>query len=495
MCRPADAQAAVRRGGKTGVCRKDRMKENTRLPRILLAGMNSGCGKTSVTCGILKALTDRGMKIQAYKCGPDYIDPMLHSHITGRPCRNLDPFFSTEEELRELVAKDSREADFSVAEGVMGYYDGIGVSSEKSSHTVSYATKTPTILIVNMKGMSHTVIPLIEGMLSYRENPVCGVILNRCSRGLYDMMKPEIEKRLPVQVVGYFPNDDRVHIGSRHLGLMTAGEIRNLDEVIAVLGELAEACIDLDRILALGGQAETLPEAAAAKPSSAAPVRIAVAMDKAFCFYYQENLDILRQEGAELVMFSPVHDAALPEHVSGVYLGGGYPEAYRKELSENTSMKESIRRAAAEGMPVLAECGGFMYTCGNLIETDGSSMPMLGLIPTDVEMTKRLSMDFGYVTMEAQEDTPFFDKGTRIRVHEFHYSKAMDKGTVCRMEKSTGRSWTGMYQEGNVLAGYPHLYFHNCRETAERFVKLAAAYAGTHSPDKKIMQRKCEDPT
>lgn len=480
------------------------MTKMEKLPRILLAGMNSGCGKTSITCGILKALTDRGIRIQSYKCGPDYIDPMLHSHITGQPCRNLDPFFSTEEELRELMAKDSRKAEFSVVEGVMGYYDGIGVSSEKSTHTVSAATGTPTILIINVKGMSHTMIPLIQGMLEYRENPVRGVILNRCSKGLYQMMKPELERILPIKVVGYFPNDDRVHIGSRHLGLMTAAEIQNLDEVIQSLGAMAEESIDLDLLLRLGEEAEALPavpvpgvgaetgetasvahESAMGASQTASTARIAVAWDKAFCFYYQENLDILRQSGAELVFFSPVNDRSLPENIGGIYLGGGYPETYRKELSENISMKEEIRRAAETGMPVLAECGGFMYTCENLIETDGSAMPMLGLIPTDVQMTQRLSMDFGYVTMEVQQDTPFFDKGTQIRVHEFHYSKAAKRGEVCRMEKSTGRSWTGMHVRGNVLAGYPHLYFHNCPEVAERFVRLAAEYE----------KRNCEETT
>ena len=472
------------------------MTKMEKLPRILLAGMNSGCGKTSITCGILKALTDRGIRIQSYKCGPDYIDPMLHSHITGQPCRNLDPFFSTEEELRELMAKDSRKAEFSVVEGVMGYYDGIGVSSEKSTHTVSAATGTPTILIINVKGMSHTMIPLIQGMLEYRENPVRGVILNRCSKGLYQMIKSELERILPIKVVGYFPNDDRVHIGSRHLGLMTAAEIQNLDEVIQSLGAMAEESIDLDLLLRLGEEAEALPavpvpgvgaetgetasvahESAMGASQTASTARIAVAWDKAFCFYYQENLDILRQSGAEIVFFSPVNDRSLPENIGGIYLGGGYPETYRKELSENISMKEEICRAAEAGMPMLAECGGFMYTCENLVETDGSAMPMLGLILTDVQMTPRLSMDFGYVTMEAQQDTPFFDKGTQIRVHEFHYSKAAKRGEVCRMEKSTGRSWTGMHVRGNVLAGYPHLYFHNCPEVAERFVRLAAEYA------------------
>ena len=447
------------------------MAEKT-MPRVLFAGANSGCGKTSITCGVLKALTDRGLSIQAYKCGPDYIDPMLHSHITGRGCRNLDPFFSTGEELRYLMAKDSRQADLTIVEGVMGYYDGIGVSSEKSTYTVSVETETPVILIFNVKGMSHTMIPLIKGMIEYQENPVAGVILNRCSKGMYQMMKPEIERRLPVKVVGYFPPKEGIHIGSRHLGLMTAAEIEDLDQVIELLGQTAEEGIDLDAILEIAAQAEPLSPVEEEAP---APVRarIAVAMDKAFCFYYEESLEILRKLGAELVPFSPVKDEKLPEHIGGIYLGGGYPETYRTELSQNRSMKESIRQAAAEGKPIFAECGGFMYVADHLIETDGSSMPMLGLIHTDVEMTKRLSMQFGYVTLTAQRDTAYFKKGTQIPVHEFHYSRATQRGDAAILEKSTGRRWQGLYVEEHILAGYPHFYLHNCKELAKNFVDMA----------------------
>ncbi len=445
------------------------------MPRIMFAGANSGCGKTSITCGVLKALTDRGLSIQAYKCGPDYIDPMLHSHITGGQCRNLDPFFSTGEDLRYLMAKDSADADFTVVEGVMGYYDGIGVSSEKSSHTVSVETKTPVILILNVKGMSHTMIPLIKGMLEYQPNPVKGIILNRCSKGMFQMMKPEIEKTLPVQVVGYFPPKEGIHIGSRHLGLMTAAEIENLDEVIGVLGETAREGIDLDAILEIGSQAEALVEVE--KPEiPEAKARIAVAWDKAFCFYYKENLEILEQMGAELCYFSPVNDKALPENIGGIYLGGGYPETYRSQLAENDAMRQSIRQAAAEGKPIFAECGGFMYVCDHLVETDGSSEPMLGLIPTDVQMTSRLSMQFGYVTLTAERDTAYFAKADQIPVHEFHYSKAGQRGDAARMSKVTGRSWEGLYVEGRILAGYPHFYFHNCKEVARRFVDMAAEF-------------------
>lgn len=447
------------------------LKEN--MPRILIAGANSGCGKTSVTCGILKALTDRGLCVQSYKCGPDYIDPMLHSHITGRACRNLDPFFSTGEELRWLMAKDSADADFTVAEGVMGYYDGLGTSCVKSTWTVSAETETPTILVFNAKGMAHTMLPLLKGLVTYRKNPVRGVILNRCSKGMYALMRPEIERELGVAVVGYFPQTEGIHIGSRHLGLMTAAEIDNLDEIVARLGETAAQCIDLDLLLNIAQEAEALPTVKRPQIPERKRAKIAVAWDKAFCFYYKENLEILEQLGAELAFFSPVADATLPEGTDGIYLGGGYPETYRKALAANASMRAAIRGAVEEGKPLIAECGGFMYACDHLVETDGSAAPMLGLIDTDVHMTKRLSMQFGYVTLRARYDTAFFSEGTEIRAHEFHYSKAERRGESCEIRKYSGKSWTGLYARGNVLAGYPHFYFHNCRQLAERFVDLA----------------------
>ena len=438
------------------------MESVKRMPRVLLAGANSGCGKTSITCGILKALVNRGLHIQSYKCGPDYIDPMLHSHITGRDCRNLDPFFSTGQDLRYLVGKDSQDVDFSVTEGVMGYYDGVGISCEKSTWTVSKETGTPTILIFNVKGM-----------IEYQENPVTGVILNRCSKGMYQLMKPEIEEKLGISVVGYFPQKEGIYIGSRHLGLMTAAEIDNLDEILNLLGETAEECIDIDLLLKIGQRAEELPKVKRPEVPKKKRARIAVAKDNAFCFYYKENLEILEQLGAELCYFSPVNDTHLPEDTDGIYLGGGYPETYRKELADNISMKQSICEAAQSGRPIIAECGGFMYVCNHLVETDDSLEEMLGLINTDVRMTKRLSMQFGYVTMKALYDTAFFKKDTKIRVHEFHYSKADKRGDACEITKYSGKCWNGLYVKDKIMAGYPHFYFHNCREVAKRFVDMA----------------------
>ena len=261
--------------------------------------------------------------------------------------------------------------------------------------------------------------------------------------------------------------------GSRHLGLMTAAEIDNLDEILNLLGETAEECIDIDLLLKIGQRAEELPKVKRPEVPKKKRARIAVAKDNAFCFYYKENLEILEQLGAELCYFSPVNDTHLPEDTDGIYLGGGYPETYRKELADNISMKQSICEAAQYGKPIIAECGGFMYVCDHLIETDDSQEEMLGLINTDVRMTKRLSMQFGYVTMKALYDTAFFKKDTKIRVHEFHYSKADKRGDACEITKYSGKCWNGLYVKDKIMAGYPHFYFHNCKEVAKCFVDMA----------------------
>ncbi len=451
------------------------------IPRILIAGANSGCGKTTITCAILKALIDRKFAIQSYKCGPDYIDPMLHTHITKTESRNLDPFFLDSKELEQVFIKDAKEAEIAVIEGVMGFYDGIGMTKKASTHSVAEATKTPVILVMNVKGMGNTMIPLLKGLKEYNfgDNQIKGVILNRCTKGLHDIMKPLIEEELGIMVLGYFPVDEKIIIGSRHLGLMTVDEIGNLDEIVEELGKVASETIDLERVVMLAKSAcvledrEQIPSeiTAVREEIGEQEVKIAVAKDKAFCFYYRENLDILEQMGAKLCYFSPIKDKKLPEGISGIYFGGGYPEAYAKELSENKKMQREILRAHDAGIPIIGECGGFMYLCKELIDIKGEIFSMAGIVDTRVFMTPKLNMQFGYVTATALGDTNFVEEGMKIRTHEFHYSKGETIGEMFEMEKASGKKWNGVYGGENLMAGYPHWYFRNCLSMVGNFVR------------------------
>lgn len=454
---------------------------NYMIPRILIAGANSGCGKTTITCALLKALVDKKFLVQPYKCGPDYIDPMLHTYITKTESRNLDPFFLDSKDLEQIFIKDAKNAEIAVIEGVMGFYDGVAMTKKASTHSVAEATKTPTILVMNVKGMANTVIPLLKGLKEYNfgDNQIKGVILNCCTKNLYESMKPLIEEELKIMVLGYFPVDEKIVIGSRHLGLMTAQELGNLSEIVKELGRVASETIDLERVVMLAKSASVLEDKEeipteileVKKELGDREVKIAVAKDKAFCFYYRENLDILEQMGAKLCYFSPISDKKLPEGISGIYLGGGYPEAYAKELSENKKMKREIQKAQEEKIPILGECGGFMYLCKELVDTKGDAFSMAGVIEAKVCMTPKLNMQFGYVTATALKTAGFAEEGLKIRTHEFHYSKEEPRGELFELEKINGRKWNGVYGEENLMAGYPHWYFRNCLSMAKNFVR------------------------
>ncbi|MGN0466528.1 MAG: cobyrinate a,c-diamide synthase [Lachnospiraceae bacterium] len=451
------------------------------IPRILIAGANSGCGKTTITCAILKVLTDKRFAVQSYKCGPDYIDPMLHTHITKIESRNLDPFFLDSKELEQIFIKDAKEAEIAVIEGVMGFYDGIAMTKNASTHSVAEATKTPVILVMNIKGMANTIIPILKGLKEYNfgDNQIKGVILNCCTKSLHDMLKPLIEEELGIMVCGYFPVDEKIVIKSRHLGLMTAQEIGNLDEIVEELGKVASETIDFEKIVMLAKSASVLEEnietpseiIAVREELGDKEIKIAVAKDKAFCFYYRENLDILEQMGAKLCYFSPIKDKKLPDGISGIYLGGGYPEAYARELSENKKLQKEIVKAHNEGIPIIGECGGFMYLCKELTNLKGEVFPMSGLVDAKVFMTPKLNMQFGYVTATALEDTSFVKEGMKIRTHEFHYSKGEPAGELFEMEKVSGKKWHGVYGKDNLMAGYPHWYFRNCLPMVGNFMR------------------------
>ena len=456
-----------------------------KIPGIMIAATASGSGKTAVTCALMEALVKKGIGVAACKCGPDYIDPMFHRNVLGIDSENLDLFFCEKEQLRSCFTRHASNADAAVIEGVMGYYDGMGLGTEEaSSYDVARTLGVPVILVLPCRGMALSILAVLKGMLEFRnDSHISGIILNRISPSLYPKMKEMIVHGLremghDVKVLGYVPEHPAFQLESRHLGLILPEEIADLKKQIEEAAEILEKSVDLDAVLALmdsdverknSAESEVVPGNRDAKE----PVTIAVARDAAFCFYYKENLEILKTLGCRLVWFSPLEDSKIPEEADGILLGGGYPETYRKELADNISMKQSICEAAQSGKPIIAECGGFMYVCDHLVETDDSLEEMLGLINTDVRMTKRLSMQFGYVTMKALYDTAFFKKDTKIRVHEFHYSKADKRGDACEITKYSGKCWNGLYVKDKIMAGYPHFYFHNCREVAKCFVDMA----------------------
>lgn len=445
------------------------------IPRLLISAAGSGAGKTTVTAALLAALCDRGLCVQSLKCGPDYIDPMFHSHITGRQTYHADPFFLTQDAMTKLIARVSADADCTILEGAMGYYDGIQSTSEASAYTVSDWLQTPTLLVLSPQGMGCSAAAVCRGFQTFRTpNFICGILLNRVRSGMYSYYKNLLERETGLPVLGYLPELPEVQLESRHLGLMTAGEVADLDKKIRLLGKTAAETIQLEQLLTLAQNAPPLLESP--KPQkSAASFRLGVARDKAFCFTYAENLELLEQCGAELVYFSPVEDAALPEELDGLYFCGGYPELYLPQLSGNASFLQSLRRLAKNGIPIWGECGGFLYLQESMTGADGACYPLTGLLPGTSHMGKRLCR-FGYVTLTAQTDTILGRTGTTIRAHEFHYADSTENGNAFLVQRPGGKCWEAVQSVGRITAGFPHLYFPSNPEVPSNFAAQCQAY-------------------
>ena len=430
-----------------------RAQKDADFPRILLAAPGSGSGKTLLTTGLLTLFQNRGIRCRSFKCGPDYIDPMFHKYVLGIDSCNLDSFFLSQEELRALFRKRAADAELSVLEGVMGYYDGIGGNSTAAStYEVAKITDTPVILVLDGKGSSLSLAAQVKGFLDYRKDShICGVILNKTNKMVGERLRPEIEK-LGVRYLGAVPVCETMDIKSRHLGLTMPQEQSELRGHLNAFAKQLEECLNVEGILELAGYSkkdEIRPIDSESEPPTR---RMAVAMDEAFCFYYQENLDFLRQHGWEVVPFSPLHDVALPEQVHAILLGGGYPELYAKNLSANEPMLASIRNAHAEGIKILAECGGFLYLQEHLEDETGRSWPVAGLIHADGCRTEKLSR-FGYISLMQ-------NGAVRIKGHEFHYWESTAPGSAFRAEKpQSDRGWDCMYRTDSLLAGFPHLYY------------------------------------
>ena len=467
------------------------------IPGILFAAASSGCGKTTITCGALRAWQRKGLKIKAWKCGPDYIDPMFHKQVLGIPGGNLDSFFLSKEALKAQYQQKNVGFDLAVMEGVMGYYDGLGgISTQASTYEVAQAVDVPVILILDGKRASLSLAAMLRGFLQYqKDSHIVGAILNRTSPMIGARLKPVLEAE-GVKYLGCVPVSKEIQFDSRHLGLVMPEEVPQIQKQLDEIADLLEESVDLDGILELArsyaekvennedaglAKCQTSMETPAAGlfTESRNPLRIAVARDEAFCFYYQENMEILESLGVELIPFSPIHDQELPAKVSGVILGGGYPENYAKALSENTSMLVSIRQAWENKMPFLAECGGFLYLHRELEGSDGIFYPLAGVIPDKAWKTNRLGR-FGYITLTPDHpDTCLIRK---IKGHEFHYWESGDCGTCWTAKKPlSDRSWSCVHSEQGQIAGFPHLYYPSAPEFAEQWLEMCRKWSRTVS--------------
>ena len=403
------------------------------MSRVMIAAISSGSGKTTITCGLLQALVNRKLKVSSFKCGPDYIDPMFHTKVIKTKSKNLDSFFYDENTLKYLMDKSMKNTDISIIEGAMGFYDGLSTSSFKgTSYEISKITKTPVILVVNAKGMSRSIVPMIKGFLEYVENSnIKGVILNEISKMIYKDIKDLIEEELNIKVFGYVPNIKDLTIESRHLGLITPSEVKNLEEKLNKLAEVLEETLDIDKIISLANTSKKLDYEKINVPKinlkDNKKIKIAIAYDEAFCFYYEDNINLLKKMGVEIVYFSPIHDKFLPKNINGLILGGGYPELYAKELSNNKSMKESIYNEINNGLITIAECGGFMYLHENMEDINGISYEMVGIIKGKSYKTSKLNR-FGYINIKALEDNFLCKKDEIIKGHEFHYFDSTNCG-------------------------------------------------------------------
>lgn len=449
------------------------------LPRIMIASSHSGVGKTTIATGIMAALRRRGLRVQGFKVGPDFIDPTFHQAATGRPGLNLDGWMLSRETNLEIFARAAGDADVAVIEGVMGLFDGKSCPSlEGTTAEMALWLDAAVVLVLDAAAMAGSAAAIVHGFDTLvPELRLSAVICNKvASTKHYAYLRDAIAARCRPESIGYLPRDAGFSLPERHLGLHLAQEVLT-EQRLKLLAEWIEDHLDLDRLLELSSRnalelsSRNAPAVApATRPHATQRARIGIARGAAFCFYYRDNLDLLRDLGAELVDFSPAADRALPPDIDGIYLGGGYPELHAQALSSNESMRAAIARFAASDAPVYAECGGFMYLMREIVDAGGRNWPMAGIFPTSARMQKRLAK-LGYIEIESRASAGWLTPGQRARGHEFRYS-AMDPmpGEVSRAYSDPSEG----YRVKSVLGSYIHLHFRSCPGFAEDFVSACA---------------------
>jgi cobyrinic acid a,c-diamide synthase len=454
-------------------------------PGVLVAATSSDCGKTTVVLGLIAALRRRGMKVQPFKVGPDYIDPGHHSVAASRPSHNLDGWMIPEAANLEIFQRASASADLAVVEGVMGLFDGLnGTDQSGSSAQMAAMLGLPVILVVDARAVGRSAAATVWGFSSFDPDlHISGVIFNNVGGPSHEeILRAALASRCDLPCLGCLGNCGSLHMEDRHLGLVTAAETSGMARLLEDLARVAESRLDLSRIIGIAATSRT-PGAQAASLFPGEPardrVRLAVAMDKAFTFYYQANLDLLEHAGADIVPFSPLEDTSIPEGAAGLYIGGGYPELFASELAGNRPMLESIASRIARGMPAFAECGGFMYLCQTLKDVDGREHRMVGAITGMTRMTGRLQA-LGYIELTTLGQSPLGRPGSVMRGHEYRWSKAelAGKRPAYRVERTLGggEAIEDGYASGNVIAGYQHIHFASNPASAFSFVESMRNY-------------------
>ncbi|MHB1127823.1 MAG: cobyrinate a,c-diamide synthase [Bacillota bacterium] len=456
----------------------------TGKPRLVIAGTHSGTGKTTLSIGLMAAFCLRGLVVQPFKVGPDYIDPGFHTVAAQRVSHNLDGWMLSEDKIREIYSRASTNVDLSLIEGVMGLFDGVkGHGELGSTAQVAKALAAPVILVINARGLARSAAAMICGYRNFDPAVnIAGVIFNNVGSGNHAAFLGQAADEAGMPVVGCLPRLDEFQLPERHLGLTPAGETEDLSRAINNWAGLIEEHLNLDLIQEIAFKAPSFPTFPGDRISTSGTshkVPIALARDQAFNFYYQDALDTLEEAGAKLVPFSPLQDRNLPKGVAGIFLGGGFPEVFLPQLSSNHDLIEEIRHCALGGMPIYGECGGLMYLARSVTDFQGRNYSLAGVVPVDVHMEKKLSA-LGYVEATVLRDNVLARRGELLRGHEFHWSRIDNWPTdLHAYSLSGGRGAAGRfegYAAGNILATYVHLHFRSCPHTAVKFLETCRRY-------------------
>jgi cobyrinic acid a,c-diamide synthase len=444
---------------------------------LVIAGERSGVGKTTVTLALLSFLAQKQQIIQSFKVGPDYIDPMFHQRVTGRPCRNLDPVLTSEDYVQVCFNRHVQGVDYALVEGVMGLFDGAsGQNDWASTAHIAKLLQLPVLLVLDCSRLSRSVAAIAHGYRAFDPKiNLAGVVLNRVGSDRHLQLLQDALEPLQLPILGVLRRQDAITIPNRHLGLVPTAEMAQFDALIEQLTHLAQTYFDWQRLLPLLEIPHTphpTPHTPHPTPDSQLPVKIAIARDRAFSFYYPDNLDILEELGAELVPWSPLTDTALPQDIQGLYFGGGFPEVFARELAENTLAREAVRKVILQGMPTYAECGGLMYLCEKITDFEGQSWPMVGVLPTTTVMGKRLTV--GYRQAKVLQESPILKAETLVWGHEFHHSQltAMPDQPLFEVRGyNQGKAMIEGWQLHQLHASYVHLHWGGRPEIPTQFLQ------------------------